>query len=74
MVSFLLLGEHVGAVVKLNNTERPETQSNNSFNLTALSVPFINIVSYDVACVVSSGGGLIRALGNYDEAVIYEAE
>jgi hypothetical protein len=35
---------------------------NNSFNPTALSLPFINVVSCDVACVLMSGGGLIRAL------------
>ena len=36
--------------------------SNNSFNPTALSAPFINTFAYDAGCVVSSDGGLIQAL------------
>jgi uncharacterized DUF497 family protein len=40
-----------------------DTPPNNSFNPTYLSLPFINLVLRDVARVVASGGGLIRALG-----------
>jgi hypothetical protein len=36
---------------------------NNSLNPTALSLPFIKLVSCDAGCMGSSGGGLIRALG-----------
>jgi hypothetical protein len=36
---------------------------NNSLNPTARSLPFINVMSCDLACVVLSGGGLIRAFG-----------
>jgi len=36
---------------------------NNSFNPTALSLPLINLVTCDVGCIISSGGGLIRAFG-----------
>jgi hypothetical protein len=43
-----------------------EAAPNNSFNPTALSLPFINLVFCDVACVVMSGGGLIRALGAFE--------
>jgi hypothetical protein len=40
-----------------------KAQPNNSFNPTALSLPFMMLVSCDWPCVISSGGGLIRALG-----------
>lgn len=36
---------------------------NNSLNPTALGVPLIKLASCEVACAVSSGDGLIRALG-----------
>jgi hypothetical protein len=48
--------------IPLSIMAQPERRSNNSFNPTALSLPFINIVPCDATCVVSSGGGLIRAL------------
>src|SRR5215210_796174 len=60
------------AVGELNDTINSEslgelewwsrTKSNNSFNPTFLSLAFINLVPCDVSCVISSGGGLIRAL------------
>jgi hypothetical protein len=36
---------------------------NNSFNPTALSLPFINLVWLRFGYMIMSGGGLIRALG-----------
>ena len=48
------------------NMTAEQMAHNNSFNPTALSLPLINIVSCDTGCVVSSGGGLIRALGVRD--------
>jgi hypothetical protein len=38
---------------------------NNSFNPTALSLPFINVYWLRLAGMLSSGGGLIRAFGGF---------
>ena len=39
------------------------TPPDNSFDPTALSAPLVNLACCDVARLLSSGGGLIRALG-----------
>lgn len=44
--------------------------SNNSLNPTALSLPLMVLVTCDVACVLSSGGGLIRALGHHQPPLV----
>jgi hypothetical protein len=45
---------------------------NNSFNPTALSLPFINIVRLNRVVLLSSGGGLIRALCRLPRSIANE--
>jgi putative acetyltransferase len=56
-------------IIKLTKLVCGYGAPNNSFNPTALSVPFMMLVWLRLACIVSSGGGLIRAFGGSREWV-----